>query len=226
MDLIRRSELPDWLLQRFGSASNLARALGISRQTSYNLWNGRTIPNDETCRKLGLDPVFLLETSEEKTHMSTLDQFLIKRAHARTDSEAAAKLLRERGAAIWKELQQATQMTAARIGHVDEMPLEWDPFPFLKLQYVAATFTPGLFGAGAPKGCRVVFGRIPTAMYIDENKLAPEVWELTLAVSGVQFHWSVNQNEIVGATNIQLAEQIVVRLIQYRDAYQTAHRML
>jgi len=157
--------------------------------------------------------------------MSTLEQFLTTRRHALADTEAAAKLLQEHGAAVWKELQQTTQTTAAKIGQVDGMPLEWDSFPFLKLQYVAATFAPGLFGAGPPKGCRVVFGRIPTAMYIDENKLAPEVWELALAVSGEQFHWSVNQNEIVGATNIQLAEQIIVRLIQYRDAYQSAHRM-
>lgn len=225
MDLIKRSELPAWLLRKFGSAGKLAAELGLSRQTSHNILSGRTIPNDETCRKLGLDPVFLLQTTETRRQMSTLDQFLSKRADARANSAAAVSVMQERGAAVWKELQRATQATAGRIGRVDDMLLEWDPFPFLRLQYVAATFTPGLFGAGPPRGCRIVFGRIPTAMYVDDNKLAPEVWELSLAVHSGEFNWSVNQGEIVGATNDQLAEQIIVRLIQYRDEYQAAHRM-
>jgi hypothetical protein len=225
MDLIKRSELPAWLRRKFGSASKLAAELGLTRQTSHNLLTGRTIPNDETCRKLGLDPVFLLQAQEKKRPMSTLDQFLSNRAHSHASSAAAAALMQERGAAVWKELQQATQTTAMRIGRVDDMPLEWDPLPFLKLQYVAATFTPGLFGAGPPRGCRVVFGRIPTAMYVDENRLAPRVWELSLAVHDGEFYWSVNQDEVVGATSGQLAEQIIVRLIQYRDEYQAAHRL-
>jgi hypothetical protein len=225
MDLIKRSELPAWLLRKFGSANKLAEELDLTRQTSYNLLTGRTIPNDETCRKLGLDPVFLLEPVERKRQMSTLEQFLANRGLERTGSAEATTLLQERGATFWKELQEATRTTAEKIGRVDDIPLNWDPFPFLKLQYVSATFTPGLFGAGPPRGCRVVFGRIPTAMYIDENKLAAEVWELSLEVFGGELSWSVNRDEIVGVTNSQLAEQIIVRLIQYRDEYHAAHRM-
>ena len=227
MDLIKRAELPEWLRRKFGTASKLAAALGTTRQTSYNLLSGRTIPNDETCEKLGLDPVYLIESPEKKRQMSTLEQFLSNRTQAQAQSAAATKLLQEHGAAAWEDLKASTQAIAARIGHVDNLPLEWDAFQFLKLQYVAATFTPGLFGAGPPRGCRVVFGRIPRAMYIDENRLAPEVWELSLAVQGEELRWSVNigQDEIVGVTGSQLAEQIIVRLVQYRDEYHAAHRI-
>src|SRR5579863_1199812 len=107
MDLIKRSELPEWLQRKFGTASKLAAALGTTRQTSYNLLTGRTHPNDETCKKLGLDPVYLIETPEQRRQMSTLEQFLNSRTQTEAISAAAAKLLREHGIDAWEDLKRS-----------------------------------------------------------------------------------------------------------------------
>lgn len=229
MDLLKRSELPAWLLKKFGSASALAAALNVTRQTAHNLITGRTIPSYETCERLGLDPAFLLMDKEKTRTMSSLDDFLSKREHERRQqslgTEAAlakAQLVAERGAGMWEVLKQTTSETAARVGSVDGKPFEWNPYPFLKLEYVAATFTPGILAGGELRGCRVVFGRIPIAMYVDDNPIAPRVWDLVLSINGNELAWDVNGDEIIGATSAELAEQIVKQLIEYRDEYQTA----
>lgn len=184
MDLLRRPELQHWLLAKFGSARELAKVLQMSRQTAFNLLNGKTIPSYDTCERLGLTPVFLLESPEERRKMNTLDQFLAKRQAKNSDADLKDRLLRERGVQMWDELKQAVKATAERVGSIDGNPLEWNDYPFLKLEYVAATFTPGVLMDGVLQGCRVIFGRIPTAMYIDDNRIATKIWELSLAVSG------------------------------------------
>jgi hypothetical protein len=229
MDLLKRSELPAWLLKKFGSASALAAALNVTRQTAHNLITGRTIPSYETCERLGLDPAFLLTGRERTQAMSSLDDFLSKREHERRQQSLGAetelakvRLLTEHSAGMWEELKEAMHATATRVGGIDGKPFEWNPYPFLKLEHVAATFAPGMLVGGALQGCRVVFGRIPIAMYIDDNPLAPRVWDLALSVNPNELAWDVNGDEIIGASSVELAEQIVKQLIEYRDEYQTA----
>lgn len=161
--------------------------------------------------------------------MSSLDDFLSKREHERRQQSlgaeaqlAKARLLAEHSTGMWEELKAATNATATRVGGVDGTPFEWNPFPFLKLEHVAATFAPGILVGGGLQGCRVVFGRIPTAIYVDDNPLAPRVWDLVLSVNGNELDWDVNCDEIIGASSVELAEQIVKQLIEYHDEYQTA----
>jgi transcriptional regulator with XRE-family HTH domain len=222
MDLLRRPELQHWLLAKFGSASELAKELKMTRQTAFNLLNGKTIPSYDTLEKLGLTPVFLVESPEEKRKMNTLDQFLSKRQEKNTDADMKNRLLRERGVRMWDEFKQAVMTTAKRVGSIDGNPLEWSDYPFLKLEYVAATFTPGVLMDGVLKGCRVIFGRIPNAMYIDDNPIATKIWELSLSVSGNELAWNVTGDEIVGIPTVTLAEQTIMRLVEYRDAYRAA----
>ena len=224
MDLLRRSELKHWLSAKFGSANGLAKALNMTRQTAHNLLHDKSIPSYETCEKLGLTPVFLLEPPEEKRKMSTLDQFLAKRQQTSTDADMKNRLLRERGVQMWDELKQAVKATAERVGNIDGNPLEWSEFPFLKLEYVAATFTPGVLMDGVLKGCRIIFGRIPNAMYVDDNRIAAKVWELLLSVSENELVWNVTGDEIVGIPTTALAEQTIMRLVEYRDAYRAAFK--
>ena len=207
MDLLRRSELPAWLQARFGSASELAAKMNVTRQTAHNLMTGRTIPSYETCEKLGLDPVFMLRTAEERRKMSTLDDFLAQRERERQHQGGAARILSEKGPRMWDQLQEATWSTAGRIGNIDGNDFEWNPYPFLKLQYVAATFTPGTLVRGEPKGCRIIFGRIPTALYVDDNPLPTRVWDLKVSVSGNELLWDVNGEEIMSAAHVELAGQ-------------------
>jgi hypothetical protein len=47
-------------------------------------------------------------------------------------------------------------------------------------------------------------------------------WILTLSSNDGEVVWNVNQDEIIGASSIELAEQIVRQLIEYRDEYQKA----
>ena len=194
----------------------------MSRQTAFNLLNGKTIPSYDTLERLGLTPVFLIESPEEKRKMGTLDQFLAKRQAKNADANLKDRLLRERGVQMWNELRQAVMETAKRVGSVDGDPLEWNEYPFLKLEYVAATFTPGVLMEGVLQGCRVIFGRIPNAMYVDDNPIPTKIWELSLSISGDELAWNVNGDEIVGVPTTILAEQTIMRLIEYRDAYRVA----
>jgi hypothetical protein len=208
----------------------MASRLGLTRQAAHNLLTGRTIPGLETCLKLGLDPVYLQLGKENGREMSTLDDFLSQRSHDRLQHGAVAeieqsktRMIRERGAAMWEELKQTTELRAAGVGPVDGNRLEWNPYPFLKLEHVAATFTLGVLIDGVLRGTRIVFGRIPNAMYIDdENPIGTDVWDLGLSVTGSGLVWDVNGDEVIGASSARLAELIIVRLIQYRDAYQAA----
>jgi hypothetical protein len=44
---------------------------------------------------------------------------------------------------------------------------------------------------------------------------------LTLSSNGGEVVWDVNDDEIVGASSAELAEQIVKQLIEYRDEYES-----
>jgi hypothetical protein len=223
MDLLKRSELPAWLLKRFGSASVLAATLNTTRQTAHNIITGRTIPNYETCEKLGLELVFLLAEKRRSEEMVNLDDFLSRRAEQAGIAEVEQnkiRLLREKGFAMWNDLQQVTRERAEHVGSIDGVPFEWNPYPFLKLQPVAATFTTGTIVNDVPQHCRVIFGRIPNAMYVDDNSLGTQVWDIKLSVAGNEMVWDVNEDEVIGALPTQLAEQIIKRLIEYRDEYQ------
>jgi len=47
-------------------------------------------------------------------------------------------------------------------------------------------------------------------------------WILTLSSNGHELVWDVNEDEIVGASSVELAEQVVKQLIEYRDVYESA----
>ena len=162
--------------------------------------------------------------------MRTLDEFLSQRSRdqeRRGLSESAARLLREQGETEWNKLKSAAKATADLVGEVDGVQMQWNdiPFDFLKLQYVAASFSRGRFASGTALGCRVVFGRIPGAMYVDDSSIAQEVWDLALSVCGGKLVWDVNGNELLGLSTEELAQQIVMRVIDYRDRYQSAYTL-
>jgi hypothetical protein len=237
MDLLKCSELPAWLLRRYGSASNLATALGVTRQTAHNLVTGRTIPSYENCAKLGLDPAFLLTEKERKKETISLDDFLSKREHDRgLQREMAetgmgkAPLQSERGGVMWKQLIKATRAISVRLGTIDGIPFEWDPglphgksnYPQLKLGPVGAEFSDAKFApaVGLPTACRIVFGWVPTPLGLGNRAMPRRRWVLTLSANGSEIAWNVNNDEIVGASSVELAEQIVKQLIEYRDTYE------
>jgi hypothetical protein len=133
-----------------------------------------------------------------------------------------------RSTAMMKDLIQATRATAARAGPIDGVPLEWDDgqswksrSPLLRLRPVGAQFKGDMFPAtwGAQKGHRVVFGWVNNPTEIREKSPSDQVWNLTLSCSGDAFTWDVNRNEIVGASSVELAEQIVRQLIEFRNEY-------
>src|SRR5580700_6168087 len=106
MDLLKSSELPAWLLERYGSASVLAKALGTTRQTAHNLMTGRTIPSYETCKKLGLEPMFMQMLTRSSDEMDTLEDFLLKRSSQASKLEAEqakVRLLNERASGAWTD---------------------------------------------------------------------------------------------------------------------------
>jgi len=229
MELLRRSEFSAWLLRRFKTTAELAAKLGVTRQTAHNLMTARTIPSYETCEKLGIEPAFLVVDKDKDVHMNTLDDFLSKRAIDQAQQSAAAesaarirRLIQERGAATWSQLLASVEELSVRVGQIDGHKLEWNRFPFLKLEYVAATLYAGILIDANLKGCRIVFGRIPIATYIDDNPISNEVWDLTFGVDGENIVWNVNDTEIIGISSIQLAEQLIKRLVIYRDEYKRA----
>ena len=239
MEMLQRTDLPAWLLERFGNASALAAALGVSRQTAHNLITGQTSPNDRHCEKLGIIPAYQLPEKETKRDMQSLDDFLLIRGHdlrqegAMVEAElSGAPLSNERGTAMWKGLIQVTGATAKRVGEIYGVPFEWDDgpplgksrSPLLKLEPVGAQFkeirsTPFV---GAIRNCLVVFGWVATPMG-SRKQTPPDLrWILTLSSNDGEVVWNVNQDEIIGASSIELAEQIVKQLIEYRDEYQKA----
>jgi hypothetical protein len=239
MEILQRTDLSAWLIERFGNAGALAAALGISRQTAYNLITGQTSPNDKHCEKLGIIPAFLLPAKEIARGMHSLDDFLSIRGQDRSREGvmagvelSKAPLPSERGTAMWKGLITVTRSTAMRVGEIDGVPFQWDDgpplgksrSPLLKLEPVGAQFkeirsTPFV---AAPRNCLVVFGWVATPM--DSRKQMPpdRWWTLTLSNNDGEVVWNVNQDEIIGASPNELAEQIVKQLIEYRDEYQKA----
>ena len=238
MDLLKRSDLPAWLLGRFASASALAAALGVTRQTAHNLITGRTSPSDKHCEALGIIPAFLLPEREATRDMQSLDQFLSIRRHGRKREgvTAGAELSKaplgsERGTAMWKGLITVTRATGMRVGEIDGVPFEWDDgpplgksrSPLLKLEPVGAQFKelmPAPF-VGAPRNCVIVFGWVATLMGSRKQSPPDRWWMLTLSSNGGEVVWDVNDDEIVGASSAELAEQIVKQLIEYRDEYES-----
>ncbi len=234
MEILQRTALSAWLLKRFGNAGALAAALGVSRQTAHNLITGRTNPNDKHCEKLGIIPAFLLPEKEIKRDMQSLDDFLsvrVRQEGAMVEAESSgAPLSSERGTAMWKGLIQVTCATAKRVGEIYGVPFEWDDgpplgkslSPLLKLEPVGAQFkevrsTPFV---GATRNCLVVFGWVTTPMG-SRKQTPPDLrWILTLSSNDGEVVCNVNQDEIIGASSIELAEQIVKQLIEYCDEYQ------
>ena len=235
MALLRVSELRPWLLQRYGSASALAAALGVTRQTAHNLLTGRTLPSAENCEKLGLSPAFLVREKEGTKEMTNLNDFLMQRDQMRhaeglmSEAQLNAALVGTRGASMIRELMRATRATAEGVGIIDSVPFEWDDgqsggslSPLLKLQPVGAQFKRVMSTplAGSPRGYRVVFGWVATHSGRGKKDLSDCVWNLTLSSNAGVLAWNVNRDEVIGATSIELAEQIVKRLIEYRDEYE------
>ena len=143
-----------------------------------------------------------------------------------------APLSNNRGTAMWKGLIQVTCATAKRVREIYGVPFEWDDgpplgksqSPLLKLEPVGAQFkevrsTPFV---GASRSCLVVFGWVTTAMG-SRKQTPPDLrWILTLSSSGGEVVWNVNQDEMIAISSIELAEQIVKQLVEYRDEYQKA----
>jgi hypothetical protein len=235
--LLRLSELRPWLLQRYGSASALAAALGVTRQTAHNLLTGRTLPNLENCTKLGLSPAFVLEEAEGAREMTSLDQYLSQRdldrrsAGLLSEADLNATLVGPRGAAMMKNLMDATHATASRIGAVDGVLFQWDDgqsgrswSELLKLPPVGAQFKRIMSSpaGGSLSGYRVDFGWVTSSSGRGAKEVPTQVWRLTLAATNGVLGWNVNKNEIVGASSVALAEQIVKRLVEYRDEFEKA----
>lgn len=235
MALLRLSELRPWLLQRYGSASALAAALGVTRQTAHNLLTGRTLPSQQNCEKLGLSPAFLVRETEGTKEMTNLNDFLMQRDQMRrsegmaSEAHLNAEWVGARGASMIRELIRATHATAAGVGMIDNVPFEWDDgrsggslSPLLKLQPVGSQFKrvmPAPVG-GSLRGYRVVFGWVATHSGRGNKDLPDCVWNLTLSSNAGVLAWNVNRDEVIGATSIELAKQIVKRLIEYRDEYE------
>jgi len=231
---LKRSELRAWLLKKYGSASALARALDVTRQTAHNLLTGRTVPSYENCEKLGLSAAFLVRETEGKREMTNLDDFLMQREQNRrtggimSEMELNTVLLTERGASMIKDLIKATRATAMRVGTIDGVPLEWDDgqagrslSPLLKLRPVGAQFKGPMFSATfGTKGLWVAFGWLPSGSGIG-TKALDRVWNLTLSCDDGVLAWDVNRDEIIAASSTELAERIVKHLIEFRDEYQT-----
>jgi hypothetical protein len=132
------------------------------------------------------------------------------------------------GIAMMEDLIQATRATAERIGSVDGIPLEWDDgrsggsvSPLLKLRPVGAQFKGEMFPVtrGSQEGHRVVFGWVNTSTGVRRKSPPDRVWNLTLSCIGDVLTWDVNRHEIVGASSVELAEQIVKQLIEFRNEY-------
>jgi len=133
---------------------------------------------------------------------------------------------------MWKELIKATRAIAVRVGAIDGQTFEWDGgypdgkshYPQLKLDPVGAEFSDAKFASavGLPKACRIVFGWVPTALGLGNKAVPRRHWKLTLSANEGEIAWNVNDNEIVGVSSVELAEQIVKHLIEYRDEYESA----
>jgi hypothetical protein len=227
MDLLKRSELPAWLVQRFGSARGLADALDTTRQTAHNLITGRTLPNYETCQKLGLEPMFMETRDRGTAEMENLDDFLSKRrqqASAAQAEQARMMILREKGSGMWGGLMEATWLRASRVGNVDGATFSWNSYPFLQLGDVAATFSFGKLPNESKQLFRIVFGRIPTGLYPVEAAPPREVWDVELSVLGDEFVWNIDSAGIVGAETGRVSELVIRKLIEYRDMYQAFYK--
>jgi hypothetical protein len=239
MDLLKHTDLPAWLIRKFGSASAVAAAMGVTRQTAHNLISGRTVPSYETCEKLGLYPAYFLAEKETQQEMTSLDDFLSKRENDRglqgvmaETGMGEAPLESERGAAMWKDLIKATRAISVRLGAIDGQPFEWDGgqphgksnYPQLKLGPVGAEFSDAKFSSvlGLPRACRIVFGWVPTPQGFRNAGMPNRHWNLTLSAARGVISWNVNSDEIVGVSSAELAEQAVKQLIVYRDDYESA----
>ncbi|WP_158822447.1 hypothetical protein [Granulicella sp. S156] len=166
--------------------------------------------------------------------MANLNDFLMQRDQMRqseglvSEAQLNAALVGTRGVSMIRELMRATHTTAAHVGMIDNIPFEWDDgesggssSPLLKLQPVGAQFKPVTSAplGGSLRGYRVVFGWVTTVSDMGKKDLPDCVWNLTLSSNAGILAWNVNRNEIIGATSIELAEQVVKRLIEYRDEY-------
>ena len=169
--------------------------------------------------------------------MTSLDNYLIQREQDRrsagllSGTDLDAILVGPRGTAMIRDLVRVTCATAARIGAIDGVGFQWDDgqsggslSPLLKLHPVGAQFKPIVSApaAGSIRGYRVDFGWVATHSGHGAKELPTQVWRLTLGVSNGVLAWNVNRDEIVGASSIELAEQIVKRLVEYRDEFQRA----
>lgn len=237
MALLRRSELPVWLLKKYGTASALATAIGVSRQTAHNLLKGRTIPSYENCERLGLSPAFVSQETEGSV-LTGLDDFLAERERSRrgasmiSNGEMNEVLFSERGATMLRGLVQATRAAATRVGVVNGVPFEWSDersggvmSPLLKLAPVGAQFKGHIFAlpGSLQKEPYVDFGWVNRPDGIRIGQLADRIWRLSLTYNAGALTWSVIDEQIVCVSSVQLAEQITKCLVQYRDEYLAAN---
>ncbi len=162
--------------------------------------------------------------------MSSLDDFLSQRSEQASIVEAEqarARLLSERAPGMWSELQELTRSRASSVGSVDGKTFEWSPHPpshpslppSLLLDYVVASFSSGTSLNGSPRRFCIVFGRNPSRPS-SEYPTSKEVWNLELSVLGSEIVWDIGANGIVGARTKQVADQIILHLIEYRDKCQ------
>jgi hypothetical protein len=210
----------------------------VTRQTAHNLLTGRTLPSFENCAKLGLSPAFVVQEGKGTEEMTTLDNYLMQRERGRrsagllSEGDLNGALVGPRGAAMMRDLIRATRATAARIGAIDGTSFKWDDgqsggslSPLLKLHPVGAQFKHVVSSPAGNtlSGYRVDFGWVATRSGQGAKELPVQRWRLTLALCDGALGWNVNKNEIVCASSAELAEQLVKRVIEYRDEFEKSN---
>ncbi|WP_197413887.1 hypothetical protein [Terracidiphilus gabretensis] len=196
---------------------------------------GRTLPNLANCTKLGLSPAFVCEEAMGGKEIMSLDQYLVQRdldrrsASLLSKADLNAALAGPRGATMMKSLMKETHAAASLIGAIDGILFQWDDgrqpggslSELLKLSPVGAQFKRIMSApaGGSVRGYRIDFGWVTTASGRGAKEVPTEVWRLTLTAKDGVLGWNVNTNEIVGASSVVLAGQIVKRLIEYRDEF-------
>jgi hypothetical protein len=156
--------------------------------------------------------------------------------YLRTQKEASEAITRDKeavasgAAAEWSRLKQRVRELAEGESYKGA-PFQWAPYPapypdFLHVGKVAVSFldrgTPG----GLPQDCMICFGRRPLPpnnVWIDDEALPPEIWHLNPLGQAGRVEWSIAELKKSYPTK-ELADEILVKFIQYFDKYDAAFR--
>lgn len=160
--------------------------------------------------------------------MESLNDFLSRRSvevQAAESEIARQALLKGASNREFDEFIKSLGETIAHVGPIDGRSFEWGQLVdvFLKFGNVAASLK---YRSGSEK-FNVVFGQIPGAIYASDHSPSTDVWEIELDVVGSQFLWNVIGGSGKNARGLNarvLAEQVIRRLIEYKDEYENFFR--